>query len=198
MSPPRSLQDSQVSCKIFSPGLHQTRENRVSACILLGRPATPGLLSLFLELCYGNFTKDFPSALKKLSESYDKQDAHITKIYKDTKLLTEICTKLEVSCSLLLGDPETPFACIRAWSPVRQRSLSEHYLPHPRWGRGSSLTVILWDHLKVKRNLLVDGVLEMGSRKLYRVEGGQFKGTSGGLNLCPTRGPCGTDLRQVK
>lgn len=79
LPPLRSLQDPQVSRKIFGPGLHQTRVSRMSARILLGRLATPGLLSLFLELCYGKFTKDFTSALKKLSESYDKQGTHISK-----------------------------------------------------------------------------------------------------------------------
>uniref|UniRef100_A0A8D2DLM0 Uncharacterized protein n=1 Tax=Sciurus vulgaris TaxID=55149 RepID=A0A8D2DLM0_SCIVU len=49
------------------------------------------------ELCYGEFTKNFTSTLKDLAAKYKHRDHHITKVYKDIKLLAKICPKLEVN-----------------------------------------------------------------------------------------------------
>jgi hypothetical protein len=61
----------------------------------------PMLLTLFQGLSYRKLTKDFISTLKELSDKYNTQDPHIPKLYKNMKLLSEICTKLVVSCCLL-------------------------------------------------------------------------------------------------
>lgn len=64
--------------------------------------------TLFQELCYGEFIKDFISTLKEIFRKY-KEDYHIEKVYKDMDELTKICPKLQVSFCLLLGEAETSF-----------------------------------------------------------------------------------------
>lgn len=64
-------------------------------------------LTLFQESCYGEFITNFISTLKNLTQKH-KND-HLEKVYKNMKELKRICTKLQVSCHLLLGGPKTSF-----------------------------------------------------------------------------------------
>lgn len=61
--------------------------------------------------------KDFISTLKNLVKG--NKNEHLQKVYENMKYLTQICTKLQVSCCLLLGEPGTLFSLLQ---PEAQQS----------------------------------------------------------------------------
>lgn len=155
----------------------------------------PRAPTLFQELCYGEFTKNFTFTLKDLINKYDKQDHHIMKVYMDTEELTKICPKLKVSCCLLLGEPDTSFPCTRG--PVRRRVFI-----HPACTRkvsGATLrpqVASLWHCLQSKRSPLTATGWRVGSGGLG-VRKWQFR-FSGFLSVLSAKPPCtGISVGQV-
>lgn len=98
-----------------------------SAGSLPGSPSIPVSPTLFQESCYGQFIKDFISTLTALLRNCNHDD-HLQKVYKNMKELPRICTKLQVSSCLLLGEPETSLFCYTARGPVGQRASSGPHL----------------------------------------------------------------------
>lgn len=83
---------------------------------LPGSPCIPVSPTLFQESCYGQFIKDFISTLRALLTNCNHDD-HLRKVYKNMKELPRICTKLQVSSCLLLGEPETSLFCYHSQGP---------------------------------------------------------------------------------
>lgn len=119
--PLQSSQCSEVSCgrvragPEFEPRAPLTKVTGMDEVggqlVLCCAPPSSQYPTLFQESCYGEFIKDFISTLKNLMK--DNKNEHLQKVYENMKHLTQICTKLQVSCCLLLGEPDTLFSLLQ-------------------------------------------------------------------------------------